>query len=167
MENTSLDIGRHIFYRGVGICEIVNKTTVDDRLYFVLSTLDGRSDTTLYVPSDCKDQMDKICQIASKEQLQTAINDAKEIDYNWNDNRRERQEKFSAILRSDDFTNMLRMIRCLCLRNTLLKNENKRLSTCDNDILLKAKFIINQLLCYTHSISVSEAEAILGYYFES
>lgn len=167
MKEKEFEVGKHVFYVGVGLCEIRERTTVDGRDYFVLTTLDKKNDTTIYVPIDCSDQLDRVYPIASKEMLLDAIKNAKDLNIDWNDNRRERQERFLSILRSNDFANILIMIKCLFARSLLLKNDNKRLSTCDNDILLKAKFIIEQLISYTFSISFLEAQQMLFDYYES
>ena len=44
----------------------------------------------------------------------------------------------------------------------LLKKDNKRLSTCDNDILLKARFIIEQIVSYVLNVDAIKAKEIFG-----
>ena len=167
MKNKSYEIGNHVFYVSVGLCEIIEKTNVDGQDYFVLTTLDKKNDTTIYVPTNNEEQLERICEIASKDILLHAIDNAKNGVIEWNENRRERQEQFLSILRSNDYIKILMMIKCLFTRSNILKVENKRLSTCDNDILMKAKFIIQQLVAYAFNVNHEDAESMLVHYFES
>lgn len=165
MKAHEIKVGDHVFYMSVGICVVKDKTCVSDREYFVLETLDNRNDTTMYIPLDIEDQLAKLVPIASKEEVAKVIKKAKKLSINWNENRRERQEKFLSILRDNNLVDILVMIKCLNERNNALKNEKKRLSTCDNDILVKAKTIMEQLVAYTHNIDELTAREVLKDYF--
>lgn len=165
MSSADIQIGKHVFYSSVGICIVTDKVVMDDNEYFVLKTIDKKNESTLYIPVNNVELMKKICNIVSKKEILNCIDKSKKENMSWNENRRERQEQFLSILRTDDYIKILTMIRCLYLRNDELKKENKRLSTCDNDILLKAKFIIEQIFAYVHNIDIIDAKEALEKHF--
>lgn len=158
MNKKDVRIGKHVFYNSVGICLVTDKIVMDDNEYFVLKTIDIKNESTLYIPLNNEQLLDKICDITTKNHIQKCIDDSKALTMPWNENRRERQEQFNNILKTDDYLKILVMIKCLCSRNDELKKDNKRLSTCDNDVLLKARFIIEQLYAFVHNIDILAAK---------
>lgn len=160
MSLTNIQIGKNVFYASVGICLVSDKIEMDGNEYFVLQTLDKKNESTIYIPLNNEKLINNVCDIVSEEEIFSFMDESKKHSMDWIENRRERQETFLNILRTNDFVKILLMIKCLYLKNDLLKKDNKRLSTCDNDILLKARFIIEQIVSYVLNVDAIKAKEI-------
>ena len=63
MNKKDVRIGKHVFYNSVGICLVADKIVMDDNEYFVLKTIDIKNESTLYIPLNNEQLLDKICDI--------------------------------------------------------------------------------------------------------
>ncbi len=148
--------GVYVYYVSVGICEVKAVENVNGQEHYVLETINEKDSCKLFIPTNNEVMVGRIHHILTKEEIDAVLNDYKEDLVVWNSNRKERTEQFTSIIRSYDFVQILGMVRCLYVKSNELKNEKKRLSTFDSDILKKAQNIIDEMLSFSLKIPRQE-----------
>ena len=156
MKLENIKVGTYVYFTSVGICEVKAIENVNGNDCFVLETIDERNACKLFVPISNQEMTNKIHHVLTKDEIERILNDSQYNFIDWNQNRKERTEQFSSILRSYDFVNILAMVRCLLIKSKELREEKKRLSTFDSDILAKAQSLIDEMLSFSLKIPKRE-----------
>lgn len=155
-------IGSYVYYISLGICRIIETVIMDDNSeYVVLMSINERNPLKVYVPLNNEAQLAKICTPLTKDDVLKVIK-AKYPTIEWNNNKRERQETFNAILHSNNFIDIIALIKCLSKKSEQLKNEKKRLSTFDSEILQKALYLLDETIAFALNIPLQEAKNLFN-----
>lgn len=153
-------VGSYVYYLSLGICRIIETVKMEDNSeYVVLMSINQRNPLKVYVPLSNENQLAKICKPLNKDE----VNELMKKNYSkieWNNNKRERQEKFNSIIHSYNFKDIIGLIKCISLKNEQLKKEKKHLSSFDSELMQKALYIIGETISFALDIPISDANQI-------
>lgn len=133
-----------VFYRNMGVCELVDietKCLEGDKsvLYYKLKPLADQK-SIFYVPVSISD--DKLRPVLSKDEVNQIIDSMQQSDddtFHWSDNRRVRKEMFAKVLKSDDYREGLQMITGLYFTKRSLEKQGKRFSSMNESAIRNAQ----------------------------
>ncbi len=144
-----LQINDYIVYRNTGICQVaaLEEQCMDGEhsiLYYKLKPL-ADPNSTYYIPVAKADE--KMRPLLTKDEVLQLIDTMPqegEADDLWSDNRRERKELFTQVMRGDDHTAMLRLIALLYFRKRSSEAQGKRFSAMDEAVMKTAEGLMLQ-----------------------
>ncbi|MBR7039244.1 MAG: CarD family transcriptional regulator [Oscillospiraceae bacterium] len=140
-----LKIDDHVVYRSVGVCQVIaqEKQRPAGRapiLYYKLRPL-GDQNSVYYVP--CASADSKLRRLLTREEvldlIDTMPRPGEEDEAVWTDDRRERKERYSQIMKGDDYKALVNMISTLYFRKQASEAHGKRFSTMDETAMKNAE----------------------------
>ncbi len=138
-----------VIYRSAGVCRVVSMEEqsmdgVNTVMYYKIKPLADQN-STYYIPVASAD--DKLRLPLTKEQVLELIDtmplNADESEL-WTENRRERRELYSQILRGDDHKALVQLISSLYFRKQDQEAQGKRFSTMDETAMKNAESLMLQ-----------------------
>lgn len=144
-----LQMNDYIVYRNAGVCQVIalEEQCMDGEhsiLYYKLKPL-ADANSTYYIPVEKSDE--KLRAPLTKAEVLALIDAMPReggTDEIWSDNRRERKEMFTQVMRSDDHMAMLRMIASLYFRKRTAEAQGKRFSAMDETVMKNAETLMLQ-----------------------
>jgi len=132
--------GDYVVYRGSGVCQVVDieSQTMDgihSILYYKLKPLHDIN-STYYIPVE--KAYEKIRHLLSKDDIINLIDSipySEPLDTALSDNRRERKELYSQIIKSDDPKALLSLILSLYFKKISSETQGKRFSSMDETVM--------------------------------
>lgn len=126
----------YVSYGTSGVCQIVSLESRSfdgehEALYYKLRPLDN-SHSTYYVPAERA--AEKLRPLLTKDQICELIDEMADADFSeteWCSNSRERRGIFQNILHSDDYREMIQMMRSLHQQQERKRRNGHRLSAAD------------------------------------
>ena len=147
-----------VFYMGVGVCaiEAIEQKTVvgETRAYYRLRSLDEQDRTVLFLPVVNADK--KLRPLLDANRVERLIEEAGNTPLNWNENDRERQFQFKAILKSGNQFELLRLIIALHQKREEKQKLGKRLWAAEENILKEGEQQLRLELACTLKIAPDE-----------
>lgn len=143
-------IDDYVVYRSAGVCKVLSVEMqspdgVAQILYYKLKPL-GDPNSTYYIPVASAD--DKLRSLLSKEEVLSLIDtmprSAGDEEDVWSENRRERKEMYSQIMRGDDQRALVQMISSLYFRKQDSEARGKRFSSMDELAMKNAENLMLQ-----------------------
>ena len=164
MKKEEIKIGSYVYYVSLGICQVLEIVNMgfnnEQKEYLILQAINPKNAIKVFIPIDNPLQMNNILNPLNKEEILTSIK-TKPKEISWNTNKRERQELFMSCLKSHNILDIINLIFCLNKKSSELRLEKKHLSTTDNEILLKAKHIINEAVSFAYNYNYDQAHAFI------
>ncbi|MBE6850108.1 MAG: hypothetical protein E7502_09470 [Ruminococcus sp.] len=141
--NMDVKAGEYVVYRNNGVClveAIVEQSMdgVNSLEYYKLKPI-ADANSTYYIPLTKADE--KLRPLLTEEEIRNLL-DALPIsddDTLWTDNRRERRERYTQIMRSNDQTATLRLISTLYFRKQKAEQKGRRFSVMDETAMKNAE----------------------------
>lgn len=138
-----------VVYKSAGVCRVlsVEPQSMDGEneiLYYKLKPLSD-ANSTYYIPVSTGTE--KLRPLLTKEEVLALIDDMPksedEIEV-WSDNRRERREMYSQILKGDDQKALVQLISALYFRKQSSEASGKRFSSMDESAMKNAENLMLQ-----------------------
>lgn len=137
-------IGDYVMYGSSGVCRIsgLEKHNFDGQHetdYISLVPVSSAS-SKYYIPKKNSDS--KIRSLISKEQINQLIDEIPDTAATWFSDSHERKNAFSSIIKSDDYKQIISMIKALHMHKDL--NKRKKLNSSDENFMRKAESLMYQ-----------------------
>lgn len=150
--------GDIIVHPGEGVCRVTDiRAEVfqkgDDRQYYALQPLYDAS-MTMYVPVD--QTRISLRPILTAEEAATVTTRAAALPSVWVEDDRARRERFTAILRGGDATELVRLILDLREQQQSRQQNGKKLRTTDETALHEATRRVREELAVVHGVPLDE-----------
>lgn len=140
-------IGDTMLYGTEGVCKIGEicemKVGGVKAEYYVLQPV-YREGSKIFVPVANELLTAKMRPILTAEQINSMLESLRLESTSWIENAADRKAEFQRILRSNDRTELLRMMRMLFLRRKKLQESGKRLRTNDDQMLRDAQKLLGE-----------------------
>ncbi len=139
----------YVVYRNAGVCQLIDIDTQSmdgehELLYYKLKPLADQN-STYYIPVDKSEgKLRKLLTVAEVLNLIDNMPDSAHTMDVWSDNRRERKELYSQIMKSDDQMAMLQLIASLYFRKQSSEASGKRFSAMDESAMKNAETLMLQ-----------------------
>lgn len=114
-------------------------------LYYVLQPFADKG-ATIYVPVHSAEQ--KIRALYTEEELKGYFQTAKGQTLEWNNNDKERQQKFQVMVKEGTMTDLLLLIRTLWCKRKEIEENGKKFRAVDERILKEAEFLVYPEVAY-------------------
>lgn len=137
----------YVVYKSAGVCRVLGQEAQSpdgetEIMYYKLKPVSDQN-STYYVP--VANAGDKLRRLLTKEEVLELIDSmprsAGEGDL-WTDNRRERREIYTQILRGDDQYALVQMLSSLYFRKQSSEGAGKRLSSMDESAMKNAESLM-------------------------
>ena len=137
-------IGDYVMYGSSGVCRIsgLEKHNFDGQHetdYISLVPVSSAS-SKYYIPKKNSDS--KIRSLISKEQINQLIDEIPDTAATWFSDSHERKNAFTSIIKSDDYKQIISMIKALHMHKDL--NKRKKLNSSDENFMRKAESLMYQ-----------------------
>ena len=154
-------LGDVVVYGSAGICHIddIRDERFGDEIkkYFVLKPLfDDKN--TFFVPAFNEVLMAKIRPVLTKEEAMTLVHSMPEIEPEWIDNDKFRQERYRAILESGKPETIVGMLKALYSRKLQLLEKGKKLRNSDEIFMKSGERIIETECAHIFGITRWEVQ---------
>lgn len=132
----------YVAYGSAGVCRIISCETrafdgIHEETYYKLSPLDG-THSTYYVPVDRASE--RLRPLLSQEEIYSLIDAMPETEEKeWCCDSRERRGIFHDIMQSDDYKQMLGMMRMLHCQQERKRSAGRKLSSADEAVMHAAE----------------------------
>ncbi len=139
----------YVVYRSAGVCQIteVSPQSMDGIhtvMYYILKPLADQN-SKYYIPVEhAEDKLRPLLKVAEVLALIDAMPAADEEDMLWLDNRRERKEMYTQIMKGDDHYALIRMLSSLYFRKQSTEQNGKRFSSMDETVMKNAETLMMQ-----------------------
>ncbi len=161
-----LQKGAYIVYRNAGVCQVVDleEQSMDGEhtiLYYKIKPISDAS-STYYIP--VAKAGEKLRRLLTESEILTLIDSmpqSGECSEYWSDNRRERKEMYSQIMKSDDHMTILRLISSLYFRKRAAEAKGKRFSAMDETIMKNAETLMLQEFGFVLELSEPEVRRFM------
>ncbi|MBE6877424.1 MAG: hypothetical protein E7496_12055 [Ruminococcus sp.] len=138
-----------VVYKSAGVCRVLNiePQSMDggtEILYYKLKPLSD-ANSTYYVPVSAG--AEKLRPLLTKEEVLALIDNMPKSEDEialWSDNRRERREMYSQILKGDDQKALVQMISALYFRKQSSEASGRRFSSMDESAMKNAESLMLQ-----------------------
>lgn len=160
--------GEHIVYGSSGVCCIEDIKNIRfsheraARQYYVLQPI-GSQGSKIYIPVDSNSLNDKMRYVLSKDEIDNILQDVKDKEIIWQEDKKVRSEDFKRILKDKNQQEMLLMVSCIYLKKQELKSIGKKLNTTDEILLKEAERCINQEFSFSLNLPTGQ----VGGYIQS
>lgn len=140
-------IGDYVMYGSSGVCRIsgLEKHNFDGQHetdYISLVPVSSAS-SKYYIPQ--KNSDGKIRSLITKEQINQLIDEIPDTAATWFSDSHERKNAFASIIKSDDYRQIISMIKALHMHKDLNKNSGgKKLNSSDENFMRKAESLMYQ-----------------------
>ena len=138
-----------VVYKSAGVCRVLSEEEqcMDGVTYVMYYKLKPLADTnsTYYIPVASADE--KLRRLLTRDEvlelIDTMPRDGEEAEL-WSDNRRERKEMYTQILRGDDQKALVQLIASLYFRKQSWEAHGKRFSSMDENAMKNAENLMLQ-----------------------
>ena len=152
--------GQTIVCKGSGVCEItdIKKEKFSDRIqnYYVLCPVNEVCPTKIYIPVSNEEV--RLRPLITKEDIFSSVRAVKEEKSLWVEDEKMREKAFSDILRSGEFTKIIKLIGDIYKHQNEKKKNGKKLRQSDEHILKEGEKIISSEFSFVLDISPKEVK---------
>lgn len=151
-------IGSYVVYGANEICRINEKVMKcfdgkNEFEYFSLTPLNTLH-STYYVPVDGMEK--KVRPLLTKDEIYAVIDAIPDTSDSWLSDKHERKNHFESVLKSDDFIQMIAMMKAICNERDKKVSNGKRSCVADERAFTTAEKIINQEFSFVLGIDEDE-----------
>ena len=139
-------VGDYVMYGSSGVCRIsgVEKRNFDGQHetdYISLVPVSSAS-SKYYIPQKNSDS--KIRSLLTKEQINQLIDEIPDTAATWFSDSHERKNAFASIIKSDDYKQIISMIKALHIHKELKNSGGKKLNSSDENFMHRAENLMYQ-----------------------
>ena len=148
-------IGETIVYGCEGVCVIERleemKVGRDRAQYYVLRPV-SRNTSTLFVPANNAQLLQKMRPVLTKEELHALLTKTAHAQGEWIEDAAQRKTVFQSLLSCGERENILLMLRLVHLQRQALAQKGKHLRTADEQFLRDAEKLFRDEFAYVLQI---------------
>ncbi len=157
------DLGEYVVYSASEICEVGEKVKrcfdgVNSNEYFKLIPI-ASSQSSYYVPIDGAEE--KVRKLLSKEQIYEIIDNIPNIEENWFEDKNERKNYFKTVLKSDDYSQIISMIKSIYSERKRRNSTGKNLIASDEKAFMVAERLMHQEFAVVLGIKEEEVVELI------
>ncbi len=154
-----------VVYGTNGVCkitEIEEKNLMGtNKTFLVLKPLDDDR-STYYIPTDNKNQLDRLRKILTKDEINKLIDSMAGEKVLWIENERERKECYSKIIAEGNHSDLIRIIKAIFLKKKEREGTGKKLHISDERFLRDAEKVLYGEFRYVLELSEQD---LMSYIF--
>lgn len=160
MEEMNFKIGDYIIYGSSGICLIEDirpfsfSLTDEPSEHYVLKPQNSKN-SVLYVPTDNELLKKKMRAVLTKEEIDGILLNVRHEELEWVEDRKQRSADFKEIIASGNQKRLILLIRCIYLRDKVVRENGKKLSASDSDVLSTAERMVREEFAFALDIPTS------------
>lgn len=141
----SFNIGEYVVYGASEICRINEKVKrcfdgITEREYYKLIPVYSKG-STFYIPAD--DYDGKVRKLLTKEQIYALIDEMPDAQTQWCEDKNQRKNQFFSVLHSDNYHELISMMRTLYLHREEQNSKGKKLHAADERVMQEAEKLIH------------------------
>lgn len=140
-----LEVNEYVVYGHNGVCYVedcrIEKFGGEARRYYILKPV-SNEDSTLYVPVDNDELMEKMKDILTKKEIMSIIHSLPEDELEWIDESKDRSAGYDEIFAKGSRRELLLMIKAIYKKKKERKAEGKKLWTMDDNAMKKAEQLV-------------------------
>lgn len=153
-------IGSTVMHPTAGVCTITDlrkeKFSGSWELYYCLQPVFDSANNRIYVPVNSEKVV--LRQLISKAQINEILAQVRTAQDLWSPDERERAERYSALLKTDDHAAIVKMIAAMYQYKEALRKAGRKLHQSDERLLQQACTLIHQEFSY--ALGLEEAETV-------
>lgn len=157
----SFDIGDYVVYGSNEVCRIEDKVvrcfdgSIEKEYYKLIPVYSKGS--TFYIPSD--NYEGKVRRLLTKEEIYALIDEMPETEAaKWCDDKNQRKSMFFSVLRSDNYHELISMMRSLYLKREQQVSKGKKLLASDERVMHEAEKLMHHEFAFVLGINENEIE---------
>lgn len=159
----SFNVGEHVVYSSCEICKIEEKVKrcfdgINEREYLRLIPVFSKG-SNFYIPSD--DYDGKIRRLLTKEEIYSLIDDLPDSETQWCEDKNQRKSKFFSVLRSDNYHELLSMIRTIYQKRQEQNSQGKKLHASDEKVMHEAEKLIHHEFSFVLGIDEDDVDRFI------
>ncbi len=159
----SFNVGDHVVYGSCEICKIEEKVKrcfdgVNEKEYLRLIPIFSKG-SNFYIPSD--DYDGKIRRLLTKEEIYELIDEMPDAETQWCDDKNQRKNRFFSVLRSDNYHELISMIRTIYEKRREQNLQGKKLHAADEKVMHEAEKLIHHEFAFVLGIDEDEVDRFI------
>lgn len=155
--------GDRVVYGGSQVCVVgeIEKKSFDGENFsdYVKLTPVDAPNSSYFV--QCSRMAERVRPLLSKEEVLSFIDRMPSIEHEWISDRAKRRNEFADILRSDDYSQLIGMIKALSTERTKRRKQGKGLMSTDEKALETANKLLSQEFSYVLGIEAEELDSYI------
>ena len=165
-------IGELVSYGTNGICtiekiEMMSMVSDEPEMPYYVLKPEGNSSSTVYVPLHNEKLVSRMRKLLTAEEISQMIEDTTREHFDWDNDRRSRNDSFHRILNSGVSKEMLMMIQCIKKRKKELVTEGKKLPATDTTTLKQAEKLVFEEFSRVLGLDINQIESYVMSVLES
>lgn len=149
-----------VMHRGEGVCLVEDIRTerfpgTAPRSYYILRPVYENTSTTVFLPVDSGET--RLRSLLTPETLNKLPKAAEDLPSVWTDNERERQEKFSRLLREGDPAVLFKLMTEICIHRKKQAALGRKLRFFDERTLQEIERLFSQECAHVMQVEKEEA----------
>lgn len=156
-------VGEYVVYGSGEICRFAEKTSrcfdgINNKEYCKLIPLDTNN-STYYIPSEKMDS--SVRRLLTREEIYDVIDSMPNAANVWSNDKNERKVKFGAILKSDDLSEIIGMMRSIYEERQKRSADGKSLIASDEKAFAAAENMIHREFAFVLGIKTDDVESFI------
>lgn len=159
--------GDHVVYKSAGVCEVLGVETQsmdgeNEVLYYRLKPVSDAS-STYYIP--VASEKEKLRRLLTKDEVMELIDSMSKEEPEeeiWSDNRRERREIYTQILKGDDQKALVQLISSLYFRKQSSEARGRKFSAMDESAMKNAENLMIQEFATVLELQPEEVRKLIS-----
>lgn len=152
----------HVVYGKTGLCVIqdikpLTFSNMKENNYYILQPVHDKNET-VFVPCNSPELTAKMRRIMTKEEIDTALSDARGKTMTWIDDRNARAEYFRQIITNGSQSDMLLVASCIYQNKKRRESCGKKLCSSDEHILQSLEKLIEDEFAYSLQLNGEQVE---------
>lgn len=162
--------GDIVVYGNYGICKIKDikpmsfSSDKKKESYYILSAENNKA-STYYIPVSASESL--LRQPMTKDEIDSLLRKASEINIEWQDNRQLRADRFHSIISNGITEELVALISCIYKRKQELKERNKSISSSDEALFSSAEKMLIEEFSFCLNIPEEKVNSYIGSFFEA
>lgn len=163
IQKMGFDIGEHVIYGANEICRIDDKVNrcfdgVNEKEYLKLVPIYSKG-SVFYIPSDNLEG--KVRKLLTREQIYALIDEMPNADTDWCEDKNKRKSKFFSVLHSDNYHQLIAMIRTIYLHREIQNSKGKKLHAVDERVMQEAEKLIHHEFSFVLGIDENDVDMFI------
>lgn len=139
------NVNETIHYGGSGVCTIQEIAMLrfgrTRERYYVLKPL-HQNTSVIYVPVNNEQLVSKMRPVLTREEVESLISEMPSVETNWIEDAQDRKAYFDELLRKNNCTDLVRIIKALTLQKERRQQIGKTLHVTDENYLREARRLL-------------------------
>lgn len=155
--------GEKVVCKGTGVCEIIDirkeKFLDTAEKYYVLMSVNEVCPTKIFVP--VANEAVRLRPLITKEEIYSFVKAVRQEDSLWTEDEKQREREFSEILKSEDFSKIIKLISEIYSYEKERKKNGGKIRLSDEKILKEAEKMISTEFAFVLDISPKEVKSFI------